>query len=194
MKRGIGICIPSIPPRRELLGRAIKSVTEQILPVEAVSVAFDVLHEGAWSTRNRALQNLASTEWVMFLDDDDELLPHCTRRLYDAVLETGADMVWGWYDVVGGGDPFPHYRGRQYSIDQPHIIPITYMVKTEYVMHALEKMGGFQGDTAGSWDVQDMPIINHMVQCGAKLHAVEDTVWKWHHHGRNTSGMPERWT
>jgi glycosyltransferase involved in cell wall biosynthesis len=194
MKRGIGVCIPSIPPRRELLQRAISSVTNQILPVELISVAFDVLHEGAWATRNRAVSNLVNAEWVVFLDDDDELMPHFTRRLYDAALETGADMVWGWYDVIGGSDPFPHYRGRQYNIEQPHIVPITYMVRTEYVLEALHSMGGFQADVVGAWDVQDMPLINYMVKGGAKLHAIEDTVWRWYHHGGNTSGMPGRWT
>jgi hypothetical protein len=68
------------------------------------------------------------------------------------------------------------------------------MVRTEYVLEALHSMGGFQADVVGAWDVQDMPLINYMVKGGAKLHAIEDTVWRWYHHGGNTSGMPGRWT
>ena len=190
MKWDITICIPSIPPRAEYLTRAIKSVTDQTQPVSAVSVAFDLDRAGAWATRNRALA-MATTTWVGFLDDDDELMPHHVHRLLNLAMDENADMVWGWFDIAGPSqDPFPHYRGRQYDIANPHIVPITYIAKRELLMDG----PGFQPDTIGAWDNQDQPVIDHIVRAGAKLHATPDSTWLWHHHNRNTSGMPRNWS
>jgi len=193
---GVTIAIPSIPPRRELLARALNSVAAQTpAPAAAVSIAYDTTHAGAWATRNRAAAAVR-TEWTGFLDDDDELLPHHLDHLLRVHAITGADMVWGWFDVVGGIDPFPTYRGRQYDPGQPHIVPITYLVRTAALHHALAVMGGFQADDphhGGSWDVQDQPLIDTLVKLGYTLHANPSTTWLWHHHGRNTSGLPTRW-
>lgn len=188
MNFDITICIPSIPPRAHLLQRALKSVAAQDQPVSAVAVAHDIAHEGAWATRNRALR-MAQTTWVGFLDDDDELLPIHVHRLLNMAMDYDADMVWGWFDVVGSSDPFPHYRGRQYDITNPHIVPITYIAKREMLLDS----GGFQADEIGAWDNQDQPVIDHIVKAGGVLRATPTITWLWHHHHANTSGMPQRW-
>lgn len=188
MKTDITICIPTIPPRADYLTRALRSISRQSLPVANVAIAQDLNRAGAWATRNRALA-MATTTWVGFLDDDDELLDiHC-ERLMQYARDMDLDMVWGWYEVIGGGDPFPHYRGRQYDIAQPHIVPITYIAKRELLMDGPR----FQADEIGAWDNQDQPVIDHIVESGGKLFGASDTTWLWHHHGRNTSGMPGRW-
>jgi hypothetical protein len=164
----------------------------QTQPVSDVSIAIDHHHEGAWATRNRAMSGITTT-WTAFLDDDDEFLPHHVQFLLNRCEEHGLDMAWGWFEIPGGGDPFPHYRGRQYDINQPHIVPITYIVKTEILKDAVASCGGFCPDEIGSWDLQDMPIINAIHSLGAKMMAFPDTTWKWNHHLANTSGLPTRW-
>lgn len=74
MKPAITVAIPTIPPRRALLRRALRSVQDQTMPAAAISVAVDLDRQGAWVTRQRAL-NAVQTPWVAFLDDDDEFLP-----------------------------------------------------------------------------------------------------------------------
>lgn len=130
----------------------------------------------------------AKTKWLAFLDDDDEMLPwHLSHLLWWADLAE-ADMVWGWFHVVGGGDPFPHYRGRQYNPANPHIVPITYLIKRDLFMDG----PGFQPDEVGAWDNQDQPVIDFAYKNGV-LSASDRVTWLWHHHGRNTSGLPTRW-
>ncbi len=183
----ITICIPTIPPRKEMMIRAVKSVQNQTRDAN-ISVFTDKDHSGAWATRNRATM-AADTEWVGFLDDD-KLLPWHVEHLLETAEETGADMVWGWFDVVGGADPFPHYRGRQYNPENPHIVPITYIVRRQLWLDS----GGFQPDTIGSWDLQDQPVIDAIYEAsGGMLYASEKITWQWFHHGRNTSGLPSRW-
>lgn len=197
MTTDVTIVIPTIPPRGELLRRALRSVQAQQTDRATVYpyVVIDQDHEGAWTTRNRGAL-AAETEWVGFLDDDDFMLSYHVDHLLACAEEHDADVVWGWFEVIGGGDPFPHYRGRQYDPAQPHVVPITYMARTELLHAAMAEMGGFQADssTGGIWDVQDMPLLNTMHRLsGGRFYASERTTWHWYHHGKNTSGLPTRW-
>lgn len=159
--------------------------------VAGFSIVVDTLHEGAWATRNRALATVA-TEWTAFLDDDDELYPFHTAMLLDLAAEHDADLVWGWFDVTGGIDPFPMHRGKPFDVADPHIVPITYMVRTELLHAAVAATGGFLADDAGAWDNQDQPLFVEMARQG-KTACTDRATWRWHHHARNTSGLPDRW-
>lgn len=184
----VTICIPTVPPRADFLRQAVSSVLEQTVPT-FYEIATDEKHEGAWATRNRAAQQ-ADTEWIGFLDDDDKLMPHHVEHLLECAFAHDADMVWGWFSVIGGGDPFPHYRGKQYNPKTPHIVPITYLVKRELWLET----DGFQPDTIGAWDTQDQPVVDRIYELsGGKLFASDKITWWWRHHGRNTSGLPTRW-
>lgn len=195
MKRDVTVCIPTIPTRAWMLKRAIWSVQEQTHQASAIAVAQDLKREGAWVTRNRAAE-MSQTTWTAFLDDDDAFAVGHLDLLLTVADREQADVTWAWFEVVGGGDPFPHYRGRQYDPANPHVVPITYLVRTELLREAMVKMGGFQADTPGGggvWDLQDMPLLNMFVELGGKLFADPTSSWFWHHHGNNTSGMPHRW-
>ena len=187
------IAIPTLATRQQYLGRAMSSVVAQDHPVHSTAVAVDLDRQGAWTTRNRAATMAvhSGAHWVGFLDDDDQLLDHHCSTLLRAAREADADVVWGWFTVSGGADPFPHYRGRQYDPATPHIVPITYMVRTELLAQAMADMGGFQPDQAGAWDNQDQPLLDYFYREGS-MYAVEDTTWRWYHHGTNTSGLPSR--
>jgi hypothetical protein len=192
MRRDCTLTIPTIPPRESYLRRAITSGQQQTEPLAGYSVAVDLNHEGAWTTRNRAVMGV-TTEWTALLDDDDELFTiHC-QFLLDRAEEHGLDMCWGWFEVRGGVDPFPMYKGLQYTPDDPHIFPITVMVRTELIQDAVREMGGFQPDGQGAWDQQDMPVWNWIHASGAKMMAFEERTWFWNHTGYNTSGLPNRW-
>src|SRR3546814_2126901 len=73
MSREITVVIPTIPQRKVMLSRAMRSVMAQTLPARAVIVQADNDKEGSAVTRNRALEAVR-TPWVAFLDDDDQFL------------------------------------------------------------------------------------------------------------------------
>lgn len=186
--------IPSIPPRTKLLSRALKSIAKQTEQAAGVSIAYDTQKQGAGLTRTRALRGV-TTEWTAFMDDDDELLPDHLALLCAAAKETGADVLWPWFKVLGGTDPFPHARGVQLDPGNPHIFPITTLVRTKYA-HLSE----FPSDTTGDWSMADWPFWRVLHEAGAKFHHIPDITWHWHHHGYgvpgqagNTSGNPLRW-
>lgn len=193
---GITVVIPSIPPRRKFLNRALNSIAAQHEPAAAVSIAFDDQHLGAGPTRTRALRGV-TTEWTAFLDDDDEFMPEHLAKLFAAAKEEEADVVWPWFEVIGGTDPFPGHRGHQLDPEQPHIFPITTLVRTEFA-----HQGEFPGsDITGDWIADDWPFWRQLQGAGAKFHHIPDITWRWHHHGYgtkdspgNTSGDPSRWS
>lgn len=191
LESGVTIVIPTIPPRGALLARAVVSAMRQTHMPAALSVAVDIFREGAWTTRNRALATVA-TEWTAFLDDDDELYPFHLQLLMKLARDEQADLVWGWFDVAGGKDPFPMHRGKPFDPDHPHIVPITYMVRTGLLHEAVAATGGFLPDEAGAWDNQDQPLFVEMARRG-KTACTDRATWRWHHHSANTSGLPDRW-
>ena len=188
----VSVCIPSIPTRSDLLkSRALPSVLTQTHPVSEICISLDLKKDGAWENRNNATK-MANSEWLAFLDDDDEFRPHHIGTLLAAAHEHQADVVWGWFDVVGGSDPFPTHRGRQWDENDPHIFPITCMVRRSLILDANAK---FMPDNHnhGAWEQQDFPFWKSINDAGGKFLAIPDTTWNWHHHGANTSGLPSRW-
>lgn len=191
MHEDVTVIIPSIPPRRELLKRSFGSAVSQVLPPTAIIVEVDHQREGPWTMRNRAIAKV-TTSWTAFIDDDDEMRPEHLRFLMDRVYEYDLDFVWAWFNVVGGSDPFPAHRGKQYDLNAPHIVPITYMVRTSLLKDAVSVTGGFHPDQFGDWENQDKPLFHEMAKQGRHM-AFPDITWEWHHDSCNTSGLPSRW-
>ena len=188
----VSVCIPSIPTRSHLLtSRALPSVFTQTHPVSEIAISLDLKKEGAWENRNNSIK-MATSEWIAFLDDDDEFQPHHVGTLLNAAHEQQADVVWGWFDVIGGSDPIPTHRGKQFDINFPQCFPITCLVRRSLI---LDSGAQFAVDEPkwGSWDYQDLPFWKTIYNAGGKFLAIPDITWNWHHHGENTAGLPNRW-
>lgn len=182
-------CLPTIPPRGDMLANALSSVLTQTCPVAAISIAVDVDREGSWITRTRAVV-AASTEWVALLDDDDWWYPNHLQVLTDCAAETGADYVYSYFDVIGGTDPLgtfgvPWEPGVQTTT--------TVLVRTELAQKVgwhIPKPDQMVGRNMAGEDYQ-FTIACH--EAGAKIVHVPQVTWAWAHWGGNTSGMPGRW-
>jgi glycosyltransferase involved in cell wall biosynthesis len=193
----ISVVIPSIPPRSRLLMRALASVAAQTWCPDEIIVTIDREARGATWTRQHGL-DMATGDWVAFLDDDDELLPQHLERLLACAEETGADMVFPWFTVVGGIDPFPQHFGRQWDPQDPTQTTITFLVRRQAAIDC----GGFlepdddvdgEGHRAG----EDFRFVCRLGEKHKIVHLPERT-WRWHHHPStpstlgNTSGKPWR--
>jgi glycosyltransferase involved in cell wall biosynthesis len=170
--------------------RAICSVWQQtILPIQ-LSVAIDARREGAARTRQRAL-DAACTEWVAFLDSDDQFMAHHLETLYAHALDNNADYVFSWFLVCGGVDPFPPgHRLDPWDNAVPRQTTMTVLVRTD-----LAKEVGFdqpiEGETIdGMRAGEDFRFTLGCMSRGAKISRTSERTWVWHHHGGNTSGMP----
>jgi hypothetical protein len=192
--RRVAVAIPSIPPRRDMLTRALASVLAQSHSPDEVHVAIDTEREGAASTRNRAWM-AASTEFVAFLDDDDEMGPDHLSLLLRCALEHDADFVYPWFDVVGGQDPFPTHFGKPWDPDEPRQTTICGLWRRD----ALEKVCGFPEpgenvtDGRGNRIGEDYAAVLQLNAAGGRIVHLPQRTWTWHHHQGNTSGLTSRW-
>lgn len=187
-----GVAVPSIPPRAPVLAsRALPSVAAQTVPVSQISVWVDHAKEGAGPARNYA-KNALRTDWTLFLDDDDELLPHHVDACWRHAIETGADVVYPWFSVVGGSDPFAAHDWEHEPWDPgaPHIFPITVLMRTE-LAQSLDFATPLPDSAQAG---EDWPYWVHMNQV-AKISHLPERTWRWHWDPAfpNTSGMPSRW-
>lgn len=181
--------VAAIPPRvNGLLTEAVNSVHAQtVMLAGGIAVALDVNREGAARTRQRALDS-ATTEWVAFLDDDDFWYPHHVETLLNLQRETGADVLYSWFD---GNNPFPMHRGRQFDHQHPHHITMNIMVRRSLAQVA----GGFllpDGPLHQDWMGEDWQFIVRLSQAGAIFAGTADVTWHYRLHGHHTSGLP-RW-
>lgn len=196
MNPDITVIIPSIPPRVKMLRRAVWSVLEQTLPAAEIIVAFDHDHEGPAVVRNRALAKV-TTEYVAFLDDDDQFRPNHLEQLRHCAEATGADLVYPWFDVVSsratpGWDPLGRF-GLPFDadhLDQANYIPVTVLAKTKVIAG----VGGFVNrDEPPNATCEDWGAWLAMRDAGAKFVHLPERTWIWNWHDGNTSGRPDRW-
>lgn len=187
MRAGITILVPHIPVRRSELSRALASAFAQTLPPAAVHVQVDSEHAGSAATRNRALVDV-HTEWVAFLDDDDQLLPHHLDELVRCAEAFSADVVYPGCHVAGGYDPHDRF-GQPFDpelLREKSYIPVTSLVRTE-----LAQAAGFAPPPGSDYD--DWGFYLALLDDGAKFVHHPVKTWIWNHWNGNTSGRGDRW-
>lgn len=196
----ISIIIPTIPPRVDLLARAIESVERQTYRSFEILTMPDLDHEGPAVIRNRLLDE-AKGDFVAFLDDDDAFLPNHLAALVACQAATNADYVYPWYQVMNragrvGHDPMPAFFGKPWDNAQPHQTTIVTLVRAELAKRVRFTPGNGL-DPNGSHTVvggEDYRFTLGCMKAGAKIVHHPERTWLWYHHGKNTSGMPDRWT
>lgn len=192
MRAGVTAVVPAIPPRMQThLHRALDSVLMQQSPVAAVSVAVDHVRAGAAANRNRAF-NAVETEWTAFLDDDDTWEPCHVGALLAHAEATGADMVYPWFTVVDGFDPFPDREGATFDpeeLKRRNFIPITVLIRTVL----LRDVGGFWPKGPPENPCEDWETWERVVAAGGRISHLPRRTWNWHWHSGNTSGRSDRW-
>lgn len=195
LRPGITACIAAHPGRLRngKLNRALASVSAQYLQPQAIIVGNDTERLGAAYNRQRILDGV-QTEWMAWLDSDDEWLPqHLEHLLAVAESDPAIAFVYAWFEPVGGGDPLGHF-GLPFNPATPHHTTITFLVKTE-----LAREVGF-GDAfvtetparlmAGEDWLHIIQVCERIVARGLKAVHLAERTWRWHMDGGNTSGMP----
>lgn len=206
MSDTIAVCIPSIPVRKHQLARALASVCGQDLAPDQIVVMMDHDKVGASANRNRTWR-AADTEWVAFLDDDDELDPNHLSTLLTRAQDTGADLVFPWHRILVHGKRGDDLLGMQGieddkivpALEFSNFIPINVLVRRS----ALEAVGGFPTVNSEEWphpDNEDWGCWKRIAAAGFKFSHTPKITWTWHHWGwglpgvpGNTSGKADRW-
>lgn len=189
----ISVVIPTHPARvaNGMTKRAVGSVFGQTRPAAAIIVEQDLLGAGAAPTRNSGLQKV-TTEWVAFLDSDDQLKKNHLEVLMRGAEASGADYVYSWYDPIGfGADPLPHF-GKTFDPEHPTQTTITVLVRTELAQEV-----GFRTPPPGKLINgerygEDFQFTVEVIEKGGKIVHIPQRTWLWNYHGLNTSGLATR--
>lgn len=190
----VTVVIPTIPPRKAMLERALASVAAQTVPV-SVLVQPDRDREGSAVTRNRALE-LVQSEFAVFLDDDDQLTPHAVQVLSEAQEATGADVVSGgaWLTTPPHREPVevpaPGWIPAE-AVTARSVLHVTSLVRVSLAREA----GGFQfrRDPQSGAAYDDYGFYCSLAEHGATFWRVPETVLIWWMHDKHTSGRADRW-
>lgn len=198
MNNDITVVIPSIPPRMPLLTRCLASVAQQFLQPAAIIVEIDHHGEGAPATRDRALRKV-TTEWVAFIDDDDEMKSQHLETLMRGVEEYDADYVYSWYEIVdnygvnqGEADWVLGHFGKMFDPADPIQTTVTTLVRTNLAQHVGFSLDDESKDRLidGQRVGEDYLFTLGCVERGAHIIHVPERTWVWHHDSQNTSGRP----
>ena len=185
----ISVITPTIPPRADLLARAVASVVHQTISPASHIIEWDLNHEGPAVTRNRAIQK-ADTEWLAFLDDDDAWYPYHLEQCLAHANETGADLIYPIWKYGHLSDPLGLFC-RDFDPDElreRNYIPICTLVRTEWV----RKVGGFPtGDDIPriNWQpCEDWGLWLRLLDAGCRFEPLWQVTWQYSVHGKNLSG------
>lgn len=191
MKPSVSVVIPTHPARisNGMTKRAFGSALLQSYTPDEVIVEVDKSRSGAAVTRNRGLQQ-ASSDWVAFLDSDDQFKKNHLEVLVNAALETGADYLFTWYEPIGFlSDPLPHF-GKVFDPSNPTQTTITTLVRRELAQEIgfrdVEPGKLIDGQRYG----EDFQFTVECIAAGATILHIPQRTWLWNNHGRNSSGLP----
>ena len=184
---GITVLVAAHPNRLRngMLSRALNSVTAQTLQPASIVVVNDLEQQGAGATRKRLL-DLVHTEWIAWLDSDDEWLPEHLEKLMRVAVETDSVYVYSWFH---GGDPLGHF-GIPFRPCTPHHTTMTVLVRTDLA----QEVGFPETSKEGHFSNEDWAFITGMARlcCERNLrmtHLAERT-WTYHQGHHNSSGKP----
>lgn len=192
----VTVVIPTIPPRHEMYRLAVDSVHAQTVLPKVGLTEFDSDRTGSAATRNRALEKVR-TGWVLWLDDDDQLMPNAIQLLAEAQEATGADVVSGaaWIpQLAGHAEPTEPIAPGWIPADvvqERSRLTVTALMRTELV----RAVGGFERRRcpATGMDLDDYGLYWKLAEAGATFYRIPETVFVWNVHGANTSGRGDRW-
>jgi hypothetical protein len=193
LRPGVTACIAAHPGRfsNGKLNRALQSVTAQTRQPDAVIVSNDRGGRSAAWNRQQILDQV-TTEWMAWLDSDDEWLPRHLEALLEVAEHTGAAFVFPWFEPVGSPDPLGHF-GLPFNPATPHHTTITFLVRTE-----LAKRVGFSDAYLTATPErrhggEDWLHIVGMCAIAVEEHLpmvhLPERTWLWHIDGGNTSGV-----
>lgn len=187
LRTGITVCIAAHPARfgsQGLLVRALASVAAQSLLPVAIHVVNDVDRQGAGWTR-RTLLDHVDTEWIAWLDSDDEWMPEHLEKLHRVAVDTDSVFVFSWFT---GRDPLGHF-GLPFNPCMPHHTTMNVLVRTD-----IAKEVGFPDNATGPFANEDWAFITGVAKLACernlKMTHLAERTWHYYQAGQNTSGQP----
>lgn len=179
----ITVITPTIASRKELLAECVKSVKAQTVPVKH-TIILDDTQQGAPAIRNAAVA-AATSDWVLFLDDDDLLKPEHIAKIEP--FADSADVIITWPDYLG----FPVQPQWLWKEFDPAILDEWCpWGQCAAVRREIYLAVGGQPDGVV---FEDWALWKRLRDGGARFRIVPEILWthRWHNQQRTITDMTE---
>lgn len=172
----ITVLTASIPEREGMLKEAKDSVSAQTDKPLAHLVGIDQYHKGAPLIYNK-LAELAITEWITFLDDDDLMDPNHLEVLSSHMADD-VDVVYSGCHAAGRNFTAYNESFDAERLQSSSIVPVTAAVRRDVFFDA----GGFRPEWGYDWE-----LWKRIARMGKTFKATGQITWTYRYHGKNLS-------
>ena len=186
LRPGVTVCIPYHTARLHngMLTRALTSVAAQTQKPEVIRLYHDSERKGAGWAR-RSLLSLVDTEWIAWLDSDDEWLPDHLEKLMRVALTTDSVFVYSWFQ---GNDPLGHF-GLPFNPCTPHHTTMGFLARTDISQEVSFPDSQESGVSNEDW-IHILGFAKICCERGLKMTHLAEKTFIYHQQGQNTSGQP----
>lgn len=143
---------------------------------------------GGISEATNAAARLASGEYLVLMDNDDELAPRALYEFYKRIKKTDADILYSDQDII---DEEGKHREPLHKPDWSYDLLLSQM----YVGHLLgfrkslfEKAGGFRSEYNGS---QDYDLMLRLVEQTQNIEHIAKVLYYWRALPSSTAANPD---
>lgn len=143
---------------------------------------------GGISVASNAAAATATGDYILLMDNDDEIAPNALYEFYQKIMRTDADIVYSDQNIVDG-----HGRTRE-PLCKPDWSPELFLSQM-YVGHLLgfkrslfEEVGGFRSEFNGS---QDYDLMLRMIERTDKVEHIPKILYSWRDIPSSTAANPE---
>lgn len=143
---------------------------------------------GGISAATNAAAALASGDYLILMDNDDELAPHALYEFYQRIGQTDADILYSDQDII---DEKGNHREPFHKPDWSYDLLLSQM----YIGHLLgfrknlfEEVGGFRSEYNGS---QDYDLMLRLVEKTQKIEHIAKILYYWRALPSSTAANPE---
>ena len=140
------------------------------------------------SGATNAAAALASGEYILLMDNDDELAPSALHEFYQKIKKEGSEIIYSDMDIID-------VKGKTRDpLCKPDWSPDLFLSQM-YLGHLIgfkkslfEKVGGFRGEFNGS---QDYDLLLRMTEMTDKIGHVSEILYHWRDLPNSTAANPE---
>ena len=143
---------------------------------------------GGISTATNAAAELAKGQYLILMDNDDELAPHALYEFYKKIKETDADVLYSDQDII---DEEGNHREPFHKPDWSYDLLLSQM----YIGHLLgfrkslfRQIGGFRSEYNGS---QDYDLMLRLAENTKKIEHVPQILYYWRALPSSTAANPD---
>lgn len=156
------------------------------IQISKIKVEFCEKNGGISVASNRGVE-LATGDYILLMDNDDEIAPSALKEFYDEIIKSNPDILYSDQDIV---DQYGNHRD---PLCKPDWSPDLFLSQM-YLGHLIgfkkslfEEVGGFRTEFNGS---QDYDLLLRMIEHTTNIKHISKILYSWRDIPTSTAANP----